>query len=99
MDFPYSIPDTETVQTVFDLLQHEGLCLGSSSGINVAGAVRMARDLGPGHTIVTVLCDSGMRYQSRLFNPQFLRSKNLPVPEWLDSKVPEMPPGVMLAPA
>ena len=70
---------------VFDLLKHEGLCLGGSSGINVAGAIRLARDLGPGHTVVTVLCDSGARYQSRLFNPEFLRSKNLPVPDWLDS--------------
>ncbi len=95
VDFPYLIPDTETVQTVFDLLQFEGLCLGSSSGINVAGAVRLARDLGPGHTIVTVLCDSGMRYQSRLFNPQFLRSKNLPVPEWLERATPPLPPGVL----
>jgi len=95
IDFPYQIPDTETVQTVFDLLQHEGLCLGSSSGINVAGAVRLARDLGPGHTIVTILCDSGMRYQSRLFNPEFLRSKNLPVPEWLERAVPALPAGVM----
>ena len=96
IDFPYRIPDTETVQTVFDLLQHEGLCLGSSSGINVAGAVRLARELGPGHTIVTILCDSGMRYQSRLFNPQFLRSKNLPVPEWLECAVPALPAGAIL---
>jgi cysteine synthase len=95
VDFPYQIPDAETVQTVFDLLQHEGLCLGTSSGINVAGAVRMARDLGPGHTIVTVLCDSGMRYQSRLFNPDFLRSKGLPVPEWLERKAPPLPAGVI----
>src|SRR5581483_7021367 len=95
VDFPYQIPDTETVQTVFDLLQYEGLCLGSSSGINVAGAVRLAQQLGPGHTIVTVLCDSGMRYQSRLFNPQFLRSKNLPVPEWLERATPPLPPGVL----
>jgi cysteine synthase A len=95
VDFPYQIPDAETVETVFDLLMHEGLCLGSSSGINVAGAVRLARDLGPGHTIVTVLCDSGMRYQSRLFNPDFLRSKNLPVPAWLERKAPPLPPGVI----
>ncbi|MCW5621082.1 MAG: pyridoxal-phosphate dependent enzyme, partial [Burkholderiales bacterium] len=95
VDFPYQIPDQETVQTVFDLLRYEGLCLGSSSGINVAGAVRLARDLGPGHTIVTILCDSGMRYQSRLFNPQFLRSKDLPVPDWLERSVPPLPPGVM----
>jgi len=95
VEFPYQIPDAETVQTVFDLLQYEGLCLGSSSGINVAGAVRLARDLGPGHTIVTILCDSGMRYQSRLFNPQFLRSKNLPVPAWLERAEPALPAGVM----
>jgi len=95
VDFPFQIPDTETVQTVFDLLQDEGLCLGSSSGINVAGAVRLAQELGPGHTIVTVLCDSGLRYQSRLFNPQFLRSKNLPVPQWLERQVPPLPAGVM----
>ncbi len=97
VDFPYRIPDRETVQTVFDLLLHEGLCLGSSSGINVAGAVRLARDLGPGHTIVTMLCDSGMRYQSRLFNPEFLRSKDLPVPEWLERAAPSLPTGVMAA--
>jgi cysteine synthase A len=95
VDFPYQIPDVETVQMVFDLLQYEGLCLGSSSGINVAGAVRLARDLGPGHTIVTVLCDSGQRYQSRLFNPAFLRSKNLPVPQWLKNAVPALPAGVI----
>ncbi len=95
VDLPYQIPDTETVQIVFDLLQHEGLCLGSSSGINVAGAVRIARELGRGHTIVTVLADSGQRYQSRLFNPDFLRSKNLPVPTWIERAVPAMPGGVL----
>jgi cysteine synthase A len=95
VDFPYRIPDAETVRIVFELLLDEGLCLGSSSGINVAGAIRLARDLGPGHTIVTVLCDSGLRYQSRLFNPQFLRSKDLPVPEWLERKAPPLPAGVM----
>jgi len=79
------VPDPEWLPIVFDLLKHEGLCLGGSSGINVAGAIRMARDMGPGHTIVTVLCDSGTRYQSKLFNPGFLRSKNLPIPDWLDS--------------
>jgi cysteine synthase len=72
---------------VFDLLAHEGLCLGGSSGINVAGAIRLAKQLGPGHTIVTVLCDYGTRYQSKLFNPDFLRSKNLPVPGWLTKEV------------
>jgi len=97
IDFPYRIPDTETVQMVFDLLMDEGLCLGSSSGINVAGALRLARDLGPGHTIVTVLCDSGMRYQSRLFNPEFLRTKGLPVPQWLERKAPPLPQGVIVS--
>lgn len=84
-DFSYRIPDEEALPVVFDLLQHEGLCLGGSSGINVAGAIRLARELGPGHTIVTVLCDGGQRYQSKLFNPSFLRSRNLPVPQWLDT--------------
>jgi cysteine synthase A len=83
---PYVIPDEEAVPTVFDLLEHEGLCVGGSSGINVAGAIRLARDLGPGHTIVTILCDSGTRYQSKLFNPAFLRSKNLPAPHWLERR-------------
>ena len=86
VDKAYLIPDEEAVPIVFDLLEHEGLCLGGSSGINVAGAIRLARDLGPGHTIVTVLCDSGTRYQSKLFNPEFLRSKNLPVPPRLERK-------------
>jgi cysteine synthase len=80
----FQIPDEEAVPIVFDLLEQEGLCLGSSSGINVAGAIRLARHLGPGHTIVTVLCDYGTRYQSKLFNPDFLHSKNLPVPAWLE---------------
>jgi cysteine synthase A len=79
-------------------VRHEGLVLGSSSGINVAGAVRLARELGPGHTVVTGLCDSGTRYASRLFNPAFLRSKGLPVPEWLEAAPPPMPPGVMMRP-
>ncbi len=83
---PYLIADAEAVQIIFDLLEHEGLCLGGSSGINVAGAVRLAEDLGPGHTIVTVLADFGTRYQSKLFNPTFLREKKLPVPEWLERK-------------
>jgi cysteine synthase A len=86
VDKAYLIPDEEAVPIVFDLLEHEGLCLGGSSGINVAGAIRLARDLGPGHTIVTVLCDYGTRYQSKLFNPEFLRSKGLPVPAWLERK-------------
>jgi cysteine synthase A len=86
IDLAYQIPDEEAVPIIFDLLEHEGLCLGGSSGINVAGAIRMARELGPGRTIVTVLCDYGTRYQSKLFNPAFLREKNLPVPEWLERK-------------
>ena len=84
VDRAYRIPDAEALPYLFDLLEHEGLCLGGSSAINVAGAVRMARDLGPGKTIVTVLCDYGNRYQSKLFNPEFLRSRGLPVPHWLD---------------
>lgn len=84
VDASFQIPDAEAVQIVFDLLEHEGLCLGGSSGINVAGAIRLARQMGPGHTIVTVLCDYGTRYQSKLFNPEFLRSKGLPVPGWLE---------------
>lgn len=88
VDKSYFIPDAEAVAIVFQLLQQEGLCLGSSSGVNVAGAIRLARDMGPGHTIVTLLCDYGSRYQSKLFNPEFLRSKNLPVPAWLASESP-----------
>jgi len=83
IDDAYEIADTEALPIVFDLLEHEGLCMGGSTGINVAGAIRMARDMGPGHTIVTVLCDYGNRYQSKLFNPAFLREKGLPVPPWL----------------
>jgi cysteine synthase A len=85
-DKAYLIPDEEAVPVIFDLLEHEGLCLGGSSGINVAGAIRLARELGPGHTIVTILCDHGARYQSKLFNPEFLRSKKLPVPAWLERR-------------
>src|SRR5216684_1426007 len=80
IDTAYQIPDGEAVALIFDLLEHEGLCLGGSSGINVAGAIRLARELGPGHTVVTVLADSGTRYQSKLFNPAFLKEKNLPTP-------------------
>jgi cysteine synthase A len=86
IDDAYRIPDEEAVPIIFDLLEHEGLCLGGSTGINVAGTIRLAKDLGPGHTIVTMLCDSGNRYQSKLFNPDFMRSKNLPVPEWLERR-------------
>ncbi len=84
-DYSYKIPDSEALPIVFDLLADEGLCLGGSSGINIAGAIRLARELGPGHTIVTILCDYGTRYQSKLFNPEFLRSKDLPVPDWLET--------------
>jgi cysteine synthase A len=86
IDDAYQISDEEAVPIIFDLLEHEGLCLGGSTGINIAGAIRLAKELGPGHTIVTVLCDYGTRYQSKLFNPDFMRSKNLPVPEWLEQK-------------
>jgi cysteine synthase A len=86
VDKAYLIPDEEAVPVIFDLLEHEGLCLGGSSGINVAGAIRLAKELGPGKTIVTVLADSGTRYQSKLFNPEFLRSKKLPVPAWIEKK-------------
>ncbi len=83
VDHPYRILDNEALPVIFDLLREEGLCLGGSSGINVAGAIRLARDLGPGHTIVTILCDGGQRYQSKLFNPKFLEEKGLPAPGWL----------------
>ena len=83
VDQAFLIPDEEAISIVFDLLAHEGLCLGSSSGINVAGAMRLAREIGPGKVIVTLLCDFGQRYQSKLFNPEFLESKGLPVPDWL----------------
>ena len=83
IDDAYQIPDSEALTIIFDLLKTEGLCLGGSSGINVAGAIRMAKDLGPGHTVVTILADSGTRYQSKLFNPEFLKSKGLPYPDWL----------------
>jgi len=88
---PYNIPDAEALPIVFDLLSEEGLCMGASTGINVAGAIRMARDLGPGHTIVTILCDYGTRYSSRLFNPVFLRAKGLPAPSWLAAAPRELP--------
>ncbi len=90
-DMAFRIPDAEALPIVFDLLAREGLCLGGSSGINVAGAIRMAREMGPGHTIVTILCDYGTRYQSKLFNPAFLREKGLPVPAWLDAPPPPLP--------
>ncbi len=84
----FQIPDEEALEYVFDMLEHEGLCLGGSSGINVAGAIRLAQQMGPGHTIVTILCDSGTRYQSKLFNPEFLRQKGLPEPHWLSNRKP-----------
>ncbi len=92
-DFSYNIPDAEALPIVFDLLKEEGLCLGGSSGINVAGAIRLAKEMGPGHTIVTILCDYGTRYQSKLFNPEFLKSKDLPLPSWL-TEAPASIPGV-----
>ncbi|TKT76710.1 cysteine synthase A [Aquamicrobium sp. LC103] len=85
-DFSYQIPDEEALPIIFDLVQEEALCLGGSTGINIAGAIRLAKDLGPGHTIVTILADYGTRYQSKLFNPEFLRGKNLPVPGWMEAK-------------
>jgi len=92
IDTAYRIPDEEALPIIFDLLAHEGLCLGGSSGINVAGAIRLARDLGPGHTIVTMLADYGTRYQSKLFNPEFLRQKGLPVPAWMERRAGVRPP-------
>jgi cysteine synthase len=86
VDKPYLIPDEEAVPLIFDLLEQEGLCMGGSTGINIAGAIRLAKDMGPGHTIVTILADIGTRYQSKLFNPAFLRAKGLPVPEWLERR-------------
>jgi cysteine synthase len=84
IDDAYRIEDAEAVSTCFDLLKEEGLCLGASSGVNVAGAIRMAKEMGPGHTIVTILCDSGTRYMTKLYNPEFLRSKDLPTPDWME---------------
>ncbi|WP_374291955.1 cysteine synthase A [Paenirhodobacter enshiensis] len=92
-DMSFNIHDSEALPVVFDLLSEEGLCVGGSSGINVAGAIHMAREMGPGHTIVTILCDYGTRYQSKLFNPEFLKPRGLPVPAWLDGAgraVPEV---------
>ncbi|SHL73819.1 cysteine synthase A [Roseovarius litoreus] len=94
-DFACQVPDEEGLPIVFDLLEHEGLCMGASSGINIAGAMRMAREMGPGHTIVTILCDYGTRYQSKLFNPDFLREKGLPTPDWM-IEAPRSIPGVFV---
>ncbi len=91
VDRAYRIPDAEAIGIIFKLIEEEGLCLGGSSGINIAGAIRLARDLGPGHTIVTILCDYATRYQSKLFNPAFLREKQLPVPAWLEDGMKNMP--------
>jgi len=91
IDHPWIIPDEEAVPILFDLAENEGLLLGGSSGINVAGAIRLAKEMGPGHTIVTVLCDHGSRYQSKLYNPAFMKDKGLPVPAWLDRSPPEIP--------
>lgn len=85
IDMAFRVPDDEALTIIFDLLSHEGLCIGGTSGINVAGAIRLAKELGPGHTIVTILCDSGVRYMSKIFNPAFLREKGLPTPDWLDT--------------
>jgi cysteine synthase A len=84
VDKAYRIPDDEALNILFGLVETEGLCLGGSSGVNVAGAIRLAKDLGPGHTVVTILCDYGNRYQSKLYNPEFLRGKGLPVPSWME---------------
>ena len=91
VDHPFRIEDPEAVAITFGLLEEEGLCLGASSGVNVAGAIRMAKAMGPGHTIVTILCDYGTRYQSKLYNPAFLREKGLPVPAWLEAGAPALP--------
>jgi cysteine synthase A len=90
IDDAYQIPDEEMLPVVFDLLEHEGLCMGGSTGINVAGAIRLAKDMGPGHTIITILADYGTRYQSKMFNPAFLRSKGLPVPGWIAEPRPPL---------
>ncbi|MGD1882685.1 MAG: cysteine synthase A [Paracoccaceae bacterium] len=92
-DFSYNVPDSEALPIIFDLLQHEGLCMGGSTGVNIAGAIRLAKALGPGHTIVTILCDYGTRYQSKVFNPDFLKEKGLPLPSWLSAS-PSTIPGV-----
>ena len=93
VDMAYNVPDREALPIVFDLLTEEGICMGGSTGINIAGAIRMAKEMGPGHTIVTVLCDYGTRYQSKVYNPKFLAANNLPVPEWL-AKAPRPIPTV-----
>ena len=94
VDAAFQIPDEEAIPVMFDLLEHEGLCLGGSSGVNVAGAMRLARQLGPGHTIVTILCDGGARYASKLYNPDFLREKGFAVPRFLSDR-PRIDPGLV----
>jgi cysteine synthase A len=91
VDHTYLIPDEESVPICFRLLEEEGLCMGGSTGVNVAGAIRLAKEMGPGHTVVTMLCDYGTRYQSKLFNPDFLRTKRLPVPAWLEAQRADIP--------
>ena len=91
VDMPFNIPDAEALPIIFDLLRDEGLCMGGSTGINIAGAIRMAKEMGPGHTIVTILADYGNRYQSKIFNPTFLKAMNLPVPEWLKNTSNDIP--------
>ena len=91
-DEAYRIPDAESLNAAFNLLQEEGLCVGGSSGVNIAGAIRLGRAMGPGHVIVTLLCDYGTRYQSKMFNPDFLKEKSLPVPNWLAGPPPTLPP-------
>ena len=91
VDKAYNISDNEALPIVFDLLKEEGLCMGSSTGINIAGAIRMAKDMGPGKTIVTILCDVGNRYQSKLYNPAFLEAKGLPIPDWLKNGSQNIP--------
>ena len=86
VDDAFLISDEEAVTVIYELLEHEGLCLGGSTGVNIAGAIQLAKELGPGKTIVTILADSGNRYQSKLFNPEFMRAKNLPVPAWLEKR-------------
>ncbi|MEL7175722.1 MAG: cysteine synthase A [Pseudomonadota bacterium] len=90
-DMSFNIPDSEALPIIFDLLRDEGLVMGGSTGVNIAGAVRMAREMGPGHTIVTILCDYGTRYQSKIFNPEFLQSKGLPVPDWMIAAPADIP--------
>lgn len=96
VDQGYQVSDDEALRLIYDLIQDEGLCLGGSSGINIAGAIKLAQEMGPGHTIVTILCDYGNRYASKIFNPDFLMKKNLPVPSWMNSKSPSEIPSVFI---